>query len=62
MTKKDYIKFANLFLKVREDKQWNGWNGQLEHEILNGIIKIFQDDNSRFNSDTFLNYINKKIK
>ena len=40
MTKKDYIKFADLFLKLRADKKWNGWNGQLEHEILNGIIKI----------------------
>ena len=59
MTKKDYIKFADLFLTLRSNKEWNGWNGQLEHEILNGMCRIFENDNSRFNNDTFLNYINK---
>ena len=59
MTKKDYIKFADLFLKLRSNKEWNGWNGQLEHELLYGMCKIFENDNSRFNNDTFLNYINK---
>jgi hypothetical protein len=44
---------------MRSNKKWNGWNGQLEHELLNGMCKIFESDNSRFNNDTFLNYINK---
>ena len=61
MTKKDYIKFADLFLKLRDNKEWNGWNGQLEHELLNVMCKIFENDNSRFNNNTFLNYINKRI-
>lgn len=42
MNKKDYIKFADLFLKLRSNKQWNGWNGQLEHELLNGMCQIFR--------------------
>ena len=61
MTKKDYVKFANLFLKLRSDKQWNNWNGEIERQLLNGIITIFKEDNKSFNSDTFLNYINKNI-
>jgi len=61
MTKKHYIKFADLFLKLRSDKQWNNWNGEIERQLLNGMIEIFKEDNHRFNSDTFVNYINKKI-
>jgi len=58
MTKKDYIKFADLFIKLRNNKKCNGIEGQVEHELLNGMIKIFESDNSRFNSDTFVDYIN----
>jgi len=61
MTKKDYIKFADLFLKLRADKQWNNWNGEIERQLLNGMCRIFESDNSRFDNDTFLNYINKRI-
>lgn len=61
MTKKDYVKFANLFLKLRSDKQWNNWNEEIERQLLNGIMKIFKEDNKSFNNDTFLNYINKNI-
>ena len=58
MTRKDYIKFADLFIKLIKDKKWNGINGATEQQLLQGFINIFQTDNSRFSADRFLNYIN----
>ena len=59
MTKKDYIKFADLFIKLVNDKQWNGMNGATEQQVLQGFMHIFKEDNSRFDSENFLSYINE---
>ena len=54
MTRKDYIKFADLFKDLKINM-----SGETQTKLLNGLIKIFKNDNSKFNTKTFLNYINK---
>ena len=58
MTKKHYIKFADLLKDLKKDEYIN-FDGNTQTKLLNGMIKIFKSDNSRFNTQTFLDYINK---
>ena len=52
MTKKDYIKFADLLIKLEKND-----NEQFTpNNLLNGLIDIFNDDNSRFDEFKFRQY------
>ena len=46
MTKKDYIKIAECF------KKYGSINNQ--SRLVNGLCKIFKNDNPLFDKDTFL--------
>ena len=53
MTKKDYIKFADLLIKLEKND-----NEQFTpNNLLNGLIDIFNDDNSRFDEFKFRQYV-----
>ena len=63
MTRKDYIKFADLLRELKEDKQILS-NGEIdinyyESQLLNGLISIFKTDNRNFDITRFKDYINK---
>ena len=50
MTRKDYIKFADLLIKLE-----NNDNEQFTpNNLLNGLIDIFNNDNSRFDEFKFI--------
>jgi len=59
MTKKDYIKFADMLAKT-----YNETADEKEHEALEivreRITEIFASDNENFNADKFNEYITKK--
>ena len=59
MTKKDYVKFADLLIRIYKTTKT-----EKEQEILemirNGIADIFFDDNNNFNYDKFNEYITDK--
>lgn len=63
MTKKDYIKFAELlkFHKPTMDEGKNIPEDVLEmyEKIKYSIIKLFENDNPNFDSSRFIDYINK---
>ena len=53
MTKKDYIKFADLLIKLEKND-----NEQFTpNNLLNGLIDIFNADNSRFDEFKFRQYV-----
>ena len=53
MTRKDYIKFADLLIKLE-----NNDNEQFTpNNLLNGLIDIFNNDNSRFDEFKFRQYV-----
>jgi len=62
MTKKDYIKFAEMFKAIRnkwwdelgdsKGHQWNDTNLLLE-DIEDRLVRILQDDNERFDEERF---------
>ena len=63
MTRKDYIKFADLLRELKKDKQILS-NGEIdinyyESQLLNGLISIFKTDNRNFDITRFKDYINK---
>ena len=53
MTKKDYIKFADLLIKLEKNDNENF----TPNNLLNGLIDIFNDDNSRFDEFKFRQYV-----
>lgn len=59
MTKKDYIKFANLFRSQKDYKNINEDTAILYGLLLDNTIAIFKNDNPRFDRDRFIDYINK---
>jgi len=63
MTKKDYIKFAQVFKKAfKEEKNQKDTNISTYHiiaTILDDTIEIFENDNSRFCEETFRQAISK---
>ena len=53
MTRKDYIKFADLLIKLEKND-----NEQFTpNNLLNGLIDIFNVDNSRFDEFKFRQYV-----
>ncbi len=62
MTKKDYIKFADLLIRVF--KSHLNTNTEKEQEILemvrSGLIDILSEDNPNFNQEKFNDYITQK--
>jgi len=71
MTKKDYIKIANVFInayaKNTIEKLENNDALNLDKvdmligDIQSEIITIFENDNFRFSTETFTNYITKGL-
>ena len=70
MTKKDYIKFAKVFKKAfienYNQKEYEGKSVNVSNAtdliigtMLDEVIEIFENDNSRFCEDTFRNAISK---
>ena len=70
MTKKDYIKFAKVFKKAfiesKNQKEYEGKNINVSNAtdlivgtMLDEIIEIFENDNSRFCEETFRQAISK---
>jgi len=61
MTKKDYIKFADLLKQLKRNKNIYNWSKfDYEYELLNGVLNIFKNDNKDFNIPKFITYINKQ--
>ena len=67
MTRKDYIKFANLIKDLHNNEIQlirTGINLDVdikhyENELINGLISIFKTDNNRFDEVRFKDYISK---
>ena len=70
MTKKDYIKFAKIFKKAflenYNQKEYEGKSVNVSNAtdliigtMLDEVIEIFENDNSRFCEDTFRDAISK---
>ena len=70
MTKKDYIKLAKMFknaiISNQDDKEYRGHNKNISNNteiilsnMINEVIEIFDNDNPRFNEETFRNAISK---
>ena len=66
MTRKDYIKFAKVFKKAfkensdtKENKNFSNLTDNIIGIMLNEVIEIFENDNSRFCEETFRQAISK---
>ena len=66
MTRKDYIKFAQVFKKAfkensdnKENKNFSNSTDVIVGTMLDEMITIFENDNNRFCEDTFRNAISK---
>ena len=66
MTRKDYIKFAKVFKKAfkensdnKENKNFSNLTDVIVGTMLDEIIEIFENDNSRFCEETFRQAISK---
>jgi len=73
MTKKDFVKFAELIRKYKnnsqlaitymeDNKQLVETANALYRILLDGTIEIFEADNPRFDKQRFIDYINKFSK
>jgi hypothetical protein len=61
MTKKDYIKLAEVFrVHLQQDIDMNQFS--IVNSILTDMMNVLQDDNPLFNKDTFRNAIYKESK
>ena len=60
MTKKDYIKFADLLTSWK----LKGYLNQVGvfSNIMNDLSSLFKNDNARFQDTKFINYIAVKIE
>lgn len=61
MTKKDYIKFADLLIRLYKDTTDEKEQNMLEM-VRVGISEIFSEDNERFNAIRFNEYITDKTQ
>lgn len=66
MTRKDYIKLAKVFKKAFRENSDNKENKNISNStdvivgtMLDEIIIIFENDNIKFNEDTFRKAISK---
>ena len=55
MTKKDYIKFANMVVDLTRNNQ----ESFTRNNLINRLIDIFSEDNYRFDENKFINFIEK---
>ena len=55
MTKKDYIKFAELVCELKKEAEIS------PREVEDGLLEIFIKDNPRFDLIKWQNYILKKV-
>tara|TARA_R100001530_G_scaffold84236_1_gene58695 strand:+ start:547 stop:747 length:201 start_codon:yes stop_codon:yes gene_type:complete len=58
MTKKDYIKFANMVVDLTRNNQ----ESFTRNNLINRLIDIFSNDNYRFNENKFVEFIEKNEK
>ncbi len=58
MTKKDYIKFANMVVDLTRNNQ----ELFTRNNLINRLIDIFSNDNYRFNENKFVEFIEKNEK
>ena len=58
MTKKDYIKFANMVVDLTRNNQ----ELFTRNNLINRLIDIFGNDNYRFNENKFVEFIEKNEK
>ena len=58
MTKKDYIKFANMVVDLTRNNQ----ESFTRNNLINRLITIFSEDNYRFNENKFVEFIEKNEK
>ena len=58
MTKKDYIKFANMVVDLTRNNQ----ELFTRNNLINRLIDIFSNDNYRFNENKFIEFIEKNEK
>ena len=59
MTRKDYIKFANLIKDLQIEPNHSLTIDEYETNLINGLISIFKTDNNRFDEVRFKDYISK---
>ena len=61
MTKKDYIRFANVLAEKKDlfgiPNETVDMPSQMFHELVSDIADIFEDDNKRFDRDEFFKAI-----
>ena len=55
MTRKDYIKFANMVVDLTRNNQ----ESFTRNNLINRLIDIFSEDNYRFDENKFINFIEK---
>ena len=55
MTRKDYIKFANMVVDLTRNNQ----ELFTRNNLINRLIDIFSNDNYRFNKNKFVEFIEK---
>jgi len=53
MTRKDYIKFANLLIKLESNNE----EQFTPNNLLNGLIDIFNNDDDKFDEYKFRQYV-----
>ena len=58
MTKKDYIKFANMVVDLTRNNQ----ESFTRNNLINRLIDIFSNDNYRFSENKFVEFIEKNEK
>ena len=58
MTRKDYIKFANMVVDLTRNNQ----ELFTRNNLINRLIDIFSNDNYRFSENKFVEFIDKNDK
>jgi len=63
MTKKDYIKFADMLRRMNPASTTTVSRQSLvlhHASMIRAIVAVFKEDNSNFKEDKFINYILRK--
>lgn len=60
MTRKEYIKFANMIVKLTRFNNVNKDHLAMLEVTTYEMIEIFKKDNNKFNIEMFKKYINSK--
>ena len=60
LSKKYYVKFAELLKQLKENKRIYNWTIEdYEIQLTNELVSMFKVDNRKFNIVKFREYINK---